>query len=113
MSHVLSVPCPVIINSSCPLQIVDPIIAAYRCGTFDKILEFIKLRDRLNISHHYATFTCEHTLVQLLVGTSFHAQTVQMMSYLEIEPEKGKVEFDKLRDNRDFQAMVSWEPQER
>ena len=92
---------------------MDSIIIAYRCGTFDKILEFIELRERLSTSLHYPMLTVEQMLLELLVETSLHAQTVQMMSYLELEPEKDKVEWTKLRDNRDFGAMVSWEPEER
>ena len=67
-------------------QTVDFIISAFRCGSFDKILEFIKLRDRLSSSQHYTSLTVERMLLDLLVETSLHAQTVQMMSYLEIDP---------------------------
>ena len=69
-------------------QTIDFIISAYRCGSFDKILEFIKLRDRLSASQHHTSITVERMLLDLIVETSIHAQAVQMMSYLEIEPGK-------------------------
>lgn len=92
---------------------VDYIISAYRCGSFDKILEFIKLRDRLAASQHYTSLTVERMLLDLLLETSLHGQTVQMMSYLENDPDKDEINWSELTDNRDFKAMQSWDPPER
>ena len=94
-------------------QIVDHIISAYRFGSFDKIREFIKLRDRLSSSQHYASLTVEKMLLDLLMETTLHAQTVQMMSYLEIDPEKEEIAWKDLTDNRDFKSMISFEPPDR
>ena len=55
---------------------IDYIISAYRCGSFDKIQEFIKLRDRLSASQHYASINVEQKLLDLLTETQLHGQTV-------------------------------------
>ena len=57
---------------------IDYIISAYRCGSFDKIREFIKLRDRLSASQHYASISIEQKLLELLTETQMHGQTVQV-----------------------------------
>lgn len=57
---------------------IDYIISAYRCGSFDKIREFIKLRDRLSASQHYASINVEQKLLDLLTETQLHGQTVQV-----------------------------------
>lgn len=85
-------------------------ISAYRCGSFDKIVEFINLRQRLSASQHYASLHVERTLLDLLVETSLHGQTVQMMSYHEIDPDKDDIQWSDLTDNRDFKVMNSWDP---
>jgi N-terminal acetyltransferase B complex non-catalytic subunit len=92
---------------------IDYIISAYRCGSFDKIREFIKLRDRLSASQHYASISIEQKLLDLLTETQLHGQTVQMMSCLEIDPEKDAPEWSVLTDNRDFKAIPSWDPIDR
>lgn len=58
----------------CFFQIVDHIIHAYRYGSFEKIREFIKLRDRLSASQHYTTLTVERMLLDLLDEMSSHDQ---------------------------------------
>ena len=66
---------------------IDYIISAYRCGSFDKIREFIKLRDRLSASQHYASITLERMLLDLLTETQLHGQTVQVnLVYYKLRP---------------------------
>ncbi|XP_059090610.1 N-alpha-acetyltransferase 25, NatB auxiliary subunit-like [Tigriopus californicus] len=93
-------------------DIVDHIISAYRFGSFDKIREFVKLRDRLANSQHNLSLKTERILLDLLTETTKHAQTVQMMSYLEVDPNQDEIPWEKLVDNRDFQVSVSWEKSE-
>ena len=57
---------------------IDYIISAYRCGSFDKIREFIKLRDRLTASQHFASISIEQKLLDLFTETQLHGQTVQV-----------------------------------
>jgi N-terminal acetyltransferase B complex non-catalytic subunit len=94
-------------------QILDHVISAYRCGSFEKILEFIKLRDRLSASQQYTTATIERMLMDLLVETSAQAHLVHMMQYMGVDPEKDEVNWKDLTDNRDFKAMPSFDPAER
>jgi N-terminal acetyltransferase B complex non-catalytic subunit len=93
---------------------VDHIISAYRYGSFDKIREFIKLRERLSVSQHYTVITVERMILDVLVGGSnLHAQTVQMMSFLEVDPDKDDITWKELTDNRDFKTMASFDPAEK
>ena len=94
-------------------QIIDFLISAYRCGSFDKIIEFINLRQRLSSSQHYALVNVEKTLVELLVESSSHGQALQIMSSHQVDPEKDEIPWADLIDNRDFKVMVSWDPQEK
>lgn len=57
---------------------IDYIISAYRCGSFGKIREFIKLRDRLTFSQHFASISIEQKLLDLFTETQLHGQTVQV-----------------------------------
>ena len=64
------------------LQTVDHMIQAYRMGSFAKILEFMKLRDRLAASQHYKAVQIDRILLDLLTEVSQHEQTVKLVSYL-------------------------------
>lgn len=92
---------------------MDFIISAYRCGSFDKVIEFINLRQRLSSSQHNALLTVEQALIELLVEPSSHAQALRVVTVHQIDPEKDEIPWSDLIDNRDFKVMVSWETQER
>jgi len=89
----------------------DHIITAYRSGTFYQIRDIYKLRNRIATSHHYLTMDTERQLLDLLLETSIHTQAVQMVSYLDLADEdKDSKDWDKRKDNRDMDTMVSWDP---
>ncbi|CAB4062793.1 NAA25 [Lepeophtheirus salmonis] len=92
---------------------VDHIISAYRCGSFDKIREFIKLRDRLANSINCATLTVEWMLIDIFTNATNHSQAVRIISRWEVDPMKDDILWDDLHDNRDFKAMVSFDSQEK
>ncbi len=94
-------------------ECVDYIVNCYRFGTFPKIQEFIGLRDRVALSQQCRCLSTERILVDLLVETSAHAQTVKAVSYLDIDPSKDGMNWRELTDSRDFKAMISFEPPER
>ena len=94
-------------------QIIDFLISAYRCGSFDKIIEFINLRQRLSSSQQYALINVEKTYVELLIDASSHGQAMQIMTAHQIDPEKDEIPWADLIDNRDFKVMVSWDPNEK
>ena len=51
-------------------------MSAYRCGSFDKIREFIKLRERLSSSLHYSSVSVEKKLSDLALTTGLLTLTV-------------------------------------
>ena len=57
-------------------QTIDYIMSAYRCGSFDKIREFIKLRERLSSSLHYSSVSVEKKLSDLALTTGLLTVTV-------------------------------------
>ena len=95
------------------LQVIDFIISAYRCGSFNKIIEFINLRQRISSSQQFAILNVEQALLELLLETSSHNQAVQMANVQLIDPEKEDIQWADLTDNRDFKVMTSWDPQDK
>jgi len=103
---------------------MDYIMSAYRYGSFDKIREFIKLRERLSNSQHYSSVSVESKLCALMTECSAHSHTVNMITLYEIDPLNEAListaaptsndhHHLELVDNRDFRPMPSWEPAER
>lgn len=74
-----------------------------------KIEEFMDFRDRLNESLHYTFCTVEKMLHDVL-SSSDHAQAELVMKSMEIKPEIDKINWSSLRDNRDLNVLVSYEP---
>jgi len=91
-------------------ETLDHIVSGYRYGSFGKIREFIHFRERVARSANFLTLTNERILSDLLAETAAHEQTVKAVSYLDIDPAEDAVEWDKLMDNRDFCAMIFFEP---
>ena len=87
-------------------------MSAYRYGSFDKIREFTKLRDRLSNSQHFVSVSIEKKLLDLMRAET-HPQTVQLMSLFEVDPLKDFLVTSDLVDNRDFSPMPSWEISDR
>jgi len=94
-------------------ETIDYIMSAYRCGSFDKIREFIKLRERLSSSLHYSSVSVEKKLSDLALTTESHASAVQMTELFEVDPVKDYTLTTELSDNRDFRPVASWEHAER
>ncbi|KAL5017135.1 hypothetical protein ScPMuIL_006724 [Solemya velum] len=94
-------------------ETTEYLIASYKYGSFSKIQEFVRFREKLQNSLQYASATAERLLLDLVLETNSHTATEQMVSYMEIDPEKDKTVFDELCDNRDFAVMTVWDPPER
>ncbi len=90
-------------------------MSAYRYGSFDKIREFIKLRERLSVSQHYSATTVERLLLDLLTAQDGSAKETlfQIIANRDVEPEKDEIAWKDLTDNRDFQAMMSYDAAEK
>ncbi|XP_013396790.1 N-alpha-acetyltransferase 25, NatB auxiliary subunit-like [Lingula anatina] len=89
------------------------LIQAYRYGSFTKVQEFVKFRERLQQSLQYASATEERRLLDLTIDTDSHSSTEKMLGYMDVEPDKDTISWAKLRDNRDLEAMLSWDPEDR
>ena len=94
-------------------QIIDFLINAYRYGSFDKIIEFINLRQRISSSQQFAMLGVEQVLLELLMETSKHSKAVEIVQNHQVDPEKEEIQWADLIDNRDFKVMASWDPQEK
>ncbi|XP_062615343.1 N-alpha-acetyltransferase 25, NatB auxiliary subunit-like [Saccostrea cucullata] len=93
-------------------ETAEYLIAAYKYGSFNKIFEFVRFRDKLQNSLQYACAKVESMLLDLILETSSHQSAEQMVTYMEIDPsEEGApaADFDKLCDNRDLRIMEAWE----
>ncbi|XP_072043976.1 N-alpha-acetyltransferase 25, NatB auxiliary subunit-like [Amphiura filiformis] len=90
------------------------IITSYKFGTFHKIPEFMKFRNRINHSLHFAQTTVEKMLLELYQEADNGNHTLQdMVRDMEIVPEKDEIEWDNLHDNRDLGVLATWVPPER
>ncbi|KAL3858112.1 hypothetical protein ACJMK2_012723 [Sinanodonta woodiana] len=94
-------------------ETTEYLISSYKFGSFAKIHEFVKFREKLQNSLQYASATAERMLLDLVLETDSHTKTEQMITYMEIDPEKDKTEYDELCDNRDFAVMTNCEPPSR
>ncbi|KAK2193508.1 hypothetical protein NP493_12g11037 [Ridgeia piscesae] len=94
-------------------EMTECLISSYKYGSFTKINEFVKFRQRLQNSLQYATATVERMLLDLIVDTHSHQSTMEMVHCLDVDLENDKTPWDDLRDNRDMEVMVSWDPPNR
>uniref|UniRef100_A0A673CPJ8 N-alpha-acetyltransferase 25, NatB auxiliary subunit n=1 Tax=Sphaeramia orbicularis TaxID=375764 RepID=A0A673CPJ8_9TELE len=83
------------------------IIQAYKYGAFEKIPEFIALRNRLNQSLHFAQVRTERMLLDLVLNLE---ESVKAMS---LSAEEDDIPWDNMRDNRDLTVFTSWDPKDR
>ncbi|XP_050408491.1 N-alpha-acetyltransferase 25, NatB auxiliary subunit [Patella vulgata] len=90
-------------------ETTEYLISSYKYGSFSKIYEFVKFRERLQNSLQFASATAERLLLDLIFETNSHSVTEQMIIYMEISPEDDKTNFDELRDNRDYKVMLNWD----
>ncbi|XP_076434680.1 N-alpha-acetyltransferase 25, NatB auxiliary subunit-like isoform X2 [Babylonia areolata] len=91
-------------------ETTEYLLGAYKYGSFGKIREFVDFRDRLQRSVQYKVASTERLLLDLILETNCHANTQQMLSYIEVDPSKERAVLSELRDNRDFTAMECWDP---
>ncbi|XP_006821637.1 N-alpha-acetyltransferase 25, NatB auxiliary subunit-like [Saccoglossus kowalevskii] len=90
------------------------IISAYKYGSFPKIPEFVKFRQKLNNSLHYTTITVEKMISELLLeANANNLKFEDLIRYMEINPEKDEIVWDELSDNRDFTLLVSYDSEEK
>ncbi|XP_008323859.1 N-alpha-acetyltransferase 25, NatB auxiliary subunit [Cynoglossus semilaevis] len=89
------------------------IIQAYKYGAFEKIPEFIALRNRLNQSLHFAQVRTERMLLDLFLEADIVLNLEESVKAMSLCAEDDDIPWDNLRDNRDLTVFTSWDPAER
>ncbi|XP_003965396.1 N-alpha-acetyltransferase 25, NatB auxiliary subunit isoform X2 [Takifugu rubripes] len=89
------------------------IIQAYKYGAFEKIPEFIALRNRLNHSLHFAQVRTERMLLDLFLEADIMLSLEESVKAMSLCAEEDDIPWDSIRDNRDLTVFTSWDPKER
>uniref|UniRef100_A0A3B5PYD5 N-alpha-acetyltransferase 25, NatB auxiliary subunit n=1 Tax=Xiphophorus maculatus TaxID=8083 RepID=A0A3B5PYD5_XIPMA len=89
------------------------IIQAYKYGAFEKIPEFIALRNRLNQSLHFAQVRTERMLLDLFLEADVVLSLEESVKAMSLSSEEDDVPWDTLRDNRDLTVFTNWDPKQR
>uniref|UniRef100_H3D7N0 N-alpha-acetyltransferase 25, NatB auxiliary subunit n=1 Tax=Tetraodon nigroviridis TaxID=99883 RepID=H3D7N0_TETNG len=89
------------------------IIQAYKYGAFEKIPEFIALRNRLNHSLHFAQVRTERMLLDLFLEADIVLSLEESVKAMSLSPEEDDIPWDSMRDNRDLTVFTSWDPKDR
>uniref|UniRef100_A0A3Q3GAB8 N-alpha-acetyltransferase 25, NatB auxiliary subunit n=1 Tax=Kryptolebias marmoratus TaxID=37003 RepID=A0A3Q3GAB8_KRYMA len=89
------------------------IIQAYKYGAFEKIPEFIALRNRLNQSLHFAQVRTERMLLDLFLEADIVLSLEESLKAMSLSGEEDDIPWDSLRDNRDLTVFTNWDPKER
>ncbi|KAH6932585.1 hypothetical protein HPB50_007832 [Hyalomma asiaticum] len=86
----------------------DYLIACYKYGSFTKIQEMMRFRERLNNSLHFALLTADKMILELLLEAKSQETLKQMLTSMEIDPINDKTEWNALTDNRDVRIFREW-----
>ncbi|XP_008421521.1 N-alpha-acetyltransferase 25, NatB auxiliary subunit isoform X1 [Poecilia reticulata] len=89
------------------------IIQAYKYGAFEKIPEFIALRNRLNQSLHFAQVRTERMLLDLYLEADVVLSLEESVKAMSLSSEEDDVPWDTLRDNRDLTVFTNWDHKQR
>ncbi|XP_033119336.1 N-alpha-acetyltransferase 25, NatB auxiliary subunit-like [Anneissia japonica] len=91
------------------------IITAYKFGSFQKIPEFIEFRKRVSNSISFSVVTIEKMLLEIMTDAEVSGCPTldDIVKEMEINPSKDEVCWDDLRDNRDLDVLISWDPKSR
>ncbi|XP_015121596.1 N-alpha-acetyltransferase 25, NatB auxiliary subunit [Diachasma alloeum] len=87
----------------------DRLTFAYKYGSFVKIQEFVELRERLEKSLHWTTSTVDKMLLEISWCESCKSLSGTLAT-MRIQPHEDAIRWDLLRDNRDLEVVVGWEP---
>lgn len=87
----------------------DQLTFAYKYGSFLKIQEFVDLRERLEKSVYFALTTVDKMLIELTWSESSTA-FLYSLANMHVQPYEDTISWDLLRDNRDLEVVIGWEP---
>ncbi|XP_043274527.1 N-alpha-acetyltransferase 25, NatB auxiliary subunit [Venturia canescens] len=90
-------------------QSADHLTFAYKYGSFVKIQEFVELKERLENSLHFATTSVDKMLLELS-WCDTPVTLSNTLSNMKIQPQEDTIQWQLLRDNRDLEVVVGWEP---
>lgn len=83
---------------------------SYKFGSFSKLEEFMKFRDRLSNSYHSALNLVELQLLEIISCAGNAKQNITALKNLSIRHDEDKIAWEKLSDNRDLAVMIRWDP---
>ncbi|XP_072310388.1 N-alpha-acetyltransferase 25, NatB auxiliary subunit [Eucyclogobius newberryi] len=89
------------------------IIQAYKYGAFEKIPEFIALRNRLNQSLHFAQSRTERMWLDLILEADIVLNLEESVKAMSLTAEEDDIPWNNLRDNRDLTVFTCWDPKDR
>ncbi|XP_077353966.1 N-alpha-acetyltransferase 25, NatB auxiliary subunit [Festucalex cinctus] len=89
------------------------IIQAYKYGAFEKIPEFIALRNRLNQSLHFAQVRTERMLLDLFLEADIVLSLEESVKAMCLSADEDDIPWDSMRDNRDLTVFTCWDPNQR
>ncbi|CAL1567986.1 unnamed protein product [Knipowitschia caucasica] len=89
------------------------IIQAYKYGAFEKIPEFIALRNRLNQSLHFAQIRTERMLLDLILEADILLSLEDSVKAMSLTAENDDIPWNNIRDNRDLTVFTCWDPKDR
>lgn len=85
----------------------------YKYGSFSKLQEFMDFHDSLTFSYHFSLTSSDAILSEIvcLAGANATAEnSLNAFRYMQIDSDRVNVQYAKLRDNRDLQVIVRWDP---
>ncbi|XP_064460817.1 N-alpha-acetyltransferase 25, NatB auxiliary subunit-like [Ornithodoros turicata] len=86
----------------------DYLISCYKYGSFTKIQEILKFRERLNNSLQFALLTAEKMILEVITESKSPDGTHHVISSMEIDPVRDETAWQDLTDNRDVRVFREW-----
>ncbi|XP_076363781.1 phagocyte signaling impaired isoform X2 [Tachypleus tridentatus] len=77
-------------------------------SNFKDIQQIVEFREKLNNSVQYTSIAIERNILDVLLETKSHQTAKFVIGLMEVDPEKDKIEWDKLSDNRDLALFRMW-----
>lgn len=89
---------------------LDYLALTYRFSSFWKVEEFMDFKDRLTNSYHFTAVSVEAQLCDLVLLYGNVQQNLNTYTMMNIDPAEDRINWEKLRDNRDLDAILQWDP---
>lgn len=83
---------------------------SYKFGSFSKLEEFQRFRERLSNSYHSALVTIESQLLEIVTFSGTFVQNLVAFRNLNLKPDDDRIAWNELSDNRDLTVVNRWDP---